>query len=176
MFSAYLFFYLTHQLMRRLLIPNQKTCNVRLHVFFSLCLCFYLRSEPIDYYLIKYLLIQILYLIAVIDHHTMYIYNLTLYLYGTAALIYACMLPFSLVDFLIKLVICLLLQCLNHQKERLGRGDLYLMMITALYLPYADFVQSLWIACLCGMVSFCLHRQKECPFAPCLVLGIMIQL
>ena len=83
----------------------------------------------------------------------------------------------------LSLLYCLLLVglCYLFLREKLGTGDLLLLLAWSFWLPLQRFALVLLVACCAGLIAFffnaLLHRQqKELPFIPFLTFGLWLVL
>lgn len=148
-------------------------CNIGIHILINIVLFIFGSND-----LLKYMIYIWLYIIAMIDYKTMYIYDITLLIYMVLMITTALKQSTDLFEIVINFCMVCSFFLLNMDKERIGAGDIYLLLASSICLNIMELWMSILIACtscLCVMLHQ-KERSEPFAFAPFLCIGIMIVL
>lgn len=145
--------------------------NEKMNPFLYFSISIVLRFFAKDY--LMYIIFEILLMIAIVDYKTMYIYDVTLIIYGILIILSSSI----HLEMIYGILFIGMLMLLNVRKERIGQGDLYLLMISCLKINLISICWVILISCVLAMVLFVLKQRKKneyIPFAPYLCFSLIL--
>lgn len=122
-----------------------------------------------------FVVFEVLYFIGVIDYKTMYIYDVMLVLYLILMIVVAVQMNQRVSEMWMSFLFVLALCMLNIRKERIGKGDLYLLFASCLVFDRMQLCMCILLSCVMAFIYVILtkkERSERFCFAPFLCFGI----